>query len=145
MKIPEIKSTRAQSAKKKYKADAFDGTSFTDHLAPVNGPSSQADAPGDAGAVVAVNSILSVQEVEGEVKADQQLRRLIQWGEDILDQLDNIRHDLLLGAIPRERLSGLAQSMRDRKTNISDPGLLSLINEIELRAEVEIAKYSRDI
>ncbi len=50
-----------------------------------------------------------------------------------------------MGAIPLDRMSGLAQAMRDRKMNISDPGLLALINEIELRAEVEIAKYSRDI
>ena len=145
MKIPEIKSTRAQSEKKTQKADESGGTSFTDHLAPARGPVSKADASGNAGAVVAVSSILSVQEVEGEAKEDQQLRRLIQWGEDILDQLDKIRHDLLVGAIPLDRLSGLAQAMRDRKMNISDPGLLALINEIELRAEVEIAKYSRDI
>ena len=145
MKIPEIKSTRAQSAKQTQKADESGGTSFTDHLAPARGPSSKADASSDVGAVLAVSSILSVQEVEGEAKEDQQLRRLIQWGEDILDQLDNIRHDLLMGAIPLDRLSALAQTMRDRKTNVSDPDLLTLINEIELRAEVEIAKYSRNI
>ena len=63
----------------------------------------------------------------------------------IMDHLDQIRQDLLLGVIPMERLSGLAQTMRDRKANISDPDLRSIINEIELRAEVEIAKYSRDI
>ena len=145
MKIPEIKSARAQSAKKTRRANESGGTTFTDHLAPATGPSSKADASGDAGAVVAVSSILSVQEVEGESNEDQQMRRLIKWGEDILDQLDKIRHDLLVGAIPLDRLSGLAQAMRDRKTNISDPGLLALINEIELRAEVEIAKYSRDL
>ena len=145
MKIPEIRSTRAQSAKKTRKADEPSGTTFTDHLAPATEPSSKADASGDAGPVVAVSSILSVQEVGEEANEEQQLRRLIQWGEDILDQLDKIRHDLLVGAIPLDRLSGLAQAMRDRKTNISDPGLLTLIDEIELRAEVEIAKYSRDI
>ena len=145
MKIPEIKSTRAQSTKKTEKADEPGGTTFTDHLAPARGLSSKAEASGDVGPVVAVSSILSVQEVEGEANEDQQMRRLIKWGEDILDQLDKIRHDLLVGAIPLDRLSGLAQAMRDRKTNISDPGLLALINEIELRAEVEIAKYSRDI
>ena len=66
MKIPEIKSTRAQSAKKTQKSDESGGTAFTDHLAPVRGPSSKADASGDAGAVVSVSSILSVQEVEEE-------------------------------------------------------------------------------
>ena len=70
---------------------------------------------------------------------------LIRWGENIIEQLEQIRHDVLVGAIPVKRLTNLAQALRDRNSNISDPRLLSLIREIELRAEVEIAKYSRDI
>lgn len=145
MKIPEIKPTRAQSSKKAKKTDASGGTSFSDHLAPAAGSSSEEGALEEAGAVAPVNSLLSVQEVEGDANADQQRARLIQWGENILDQLEQIRHDLLLGAIPLERLSGLAQALRDRKANISDPDLLTLINDIELRAKVEIEKYSRNI
>ena len=145
MKIPEIKPTRAQSSKKSTKTDASGGTRFSDHLAPAAGPSSGEGAPEEAGAVAPVNSILSLQEVEGDVNADKRRRRLVQWGENILAQLEQIRHDLLLGVIPIERLNGLAQALRDRKTNVSDPELLSLINDIELRAEVEIAKYTRNI
>ena len=145
MKIPEIKSTPAQSAKKAKNTGASSETSFTDHLAPAGGPSSKADVAGDSGAAVPITSLLSVQEVKGDATADQQRGRLILWGEHVLDHLDQIRHDLLLGAIPLERLNSLAQTMRDRKANISDPDLRSLINEIELRAEVEIAKYSRNI
>ena len=70
---------------------------------------------------------------------------LIRWGENIIEQLEQIRHDILVGAIPVKRLTSLAQALRDRNPNISDPQLLSLIREIELRAEVEFAKYSRDI
>ena len=117
MKIPEIKSTSARSAKKTGEGRRR-RDQFTDHLAPASRPSSKADASGDAGAVDAITSILSVQEVEGEANSDQQMRRLIQWGEDILDQLDKIRHDLLMGAIPLERLSGLAQAMRDQSRYI---------------------------
>ena len=145
MKIPEIKSTRAQSAKKAKRTGEAGGSSFTEHLTPAAGPPSEQGAREAVGAVAPVNSIISVQEVVGDVNDDQQSPRLIKWGENILDQLEQIRHDLLLGAIPLERLNGLAKALRDRKANISDPELLSLINDIELRAEVEIAKYSRNI
>lgn len=97
----------------------------------------------ETSAVTPVNSILSAQEVDGGENNNQERRRIIQWGENVLDQLEQIRHDLLRGAIPAERLTELSQKLRDRKKNVLDPDLLSLINDIELRAEVEIAKYSR--
>ena len=144
MKIPEIKQTRAHSTKKARETGEPRRTSFTDHLSSAGGPSSEASGSGEAGAVAPVNSILSVQEVGEGASRDQQRQQLVQWGENVLDHLEKIRHDLLNGAIPLDRLRGLARALRDRRANISDPDLLSLINEIELRAEVEIAKYSRN-
>ncbi len=72
-------------------------------------------------------------------------REMIRYGEDILDKLEELRRDLLVGAIPKDRLANIAQTMRSRKATVSDPRLLDLINDIELRAEVELAKWSRTI
>ena len=55
-----------------------------------------------------------------------------------------IRTGLLIGSIPVNRLSGLAQSMANRKENAADPALRALIEEIELRARVELAKYQNN-
>jgi hypothetical protein len=68
---------------------------------------------------------------------------LAQHGVDILDKLEEIRRDLLAGGIPRERLENLAQTLRARRAHVSDPRLIEIIDEIELRAAVEIAKYGR--
>ncbi|MBO32734.1 MAG: hypothetical protein CMM74_07125 [Rhodospirillaceae bacterium] len=49
------------------------------------------------------------------------------------------------GAIPVERLTNLAQLLKSKRQTVDDENLLKLIDEIELRAEVEIAKLSRHL
>jgi hypothetical protein len=67
------------------------------------------------------------------------------YGEDILDRLDEIQRDLLVGAISKDRLTSLAQTLRRKKSAIDDPSLLRIIKDIELRAEIELAKYTRSL
>jgi hypothetical protein len=63
-----------------------------------------------------------------------------QRGEDLLDGLDEIRHGLLIGALPRERVVRLLAIVRSRREQLADPRLSAILDEIELRAEVELAK-----
>jgi len=65
------------------------------------------------------------------------------YADDILDRLDELRLALLTGRIPEDRLAGIAQVLRARRHASSDPQLNAIIEEIELRAEVEIAKLTR--
>jgi hypothetical protein len=67
--------------------------------------------------------------------------RVAQRGFDMLEILDQVRVGLLAGAIPRERLLALLTMVRSRSVaTADDPRLQSLIEEIELRASVELAK-----
>ena len=50
---------------------------------------------------------------------------------------------LLLGTIPMSKLEQLAQLIRAKREQIDDPKLLEILDEIELRAAVELAKLSR--
>jgi hypothetical protein len=68
-----------------------------------------------------------------------------QCGEDILQRFDDLRHRLLQGSIPKDELVELAQTVRARRRQSDDPALNEIIDEVELRAEVEIAKLTRDI
>jgi hypothetical protein len=97
------------------------------------------DAPA---AVASVDALLAAQAVAGDLEDDVR-RRLIRRGEDILDRLDELRHALLLGVVPKDRLIQLAQMVRARRDKVSDPRLAAVLDEIELRAEVELAKLSR--
>lgn len=95
-----------------------------------------------ASGVASVDAIFVAQAV-GDADEREARQRLIQRGEDILDKLEEIRHGLLLGVVPREKLEALAHSVRARRENCPDPRLAALLDEIELRAEVELAKLSR--
>ncbi len=88
-------------------------------------------------AVGAIEGILAVQEVSDEAGGRS---RGVARGHDLLDRLDEIRHGLLLGAIPRDRLVGLREQVQARRETVTDPQLSAILDEIDLRAAVELAK-----
>ena len=50
---------------------------------------------------------------------------------------------LLTGGLSRDRLAKLAQMLRQPRDQALDPEVAEVLAEIELRAEVELAKLSR--
>lgn len=98
-----------------------------------------AEAPAAIGAVDA----LLVAQAVGDSTDREARQRHIRHAEDILDMLEDLRHGLLLGTVPESKLVKLAEMVHARKEACADPRLAALLDEIELRAEVEIAKLSR--
>ncbi|MBM3507080.1 MAG: hypothetical protein FJX64_05030 [Alphaproteobacteria bacterium] len=64
-------------------------------------------------------------------------------GFDLLDRLDEIRMGLLMGAIPKDRLGNLVRLVRARRDGVMDPKLTAILDDIELRAMVELAKLGQ--
>lgn len=87
-----------------------------------------------------VDALLAAQSVDPA--GDEGRRRAVKRGEDILDRLDEIRHALLTGTLSVSQIQALAGMVRARRDAVADPQLRELLNEIELRAEVEIAKLA---
>lgn len=94
-------------------------------------------------AISAVDALLAVQQADDATSGQSNRQRAISWGEGILDRLDQIRMALLLGHVPPEKLHQIANEVASRKGKTGDPVLESVLNEIEIRAAVEIAKHSR--
>ena len=69
-------------------------------------------------------------------------QRLAARGTEILDRLKEVRRGLLTGTVPKSRLQELAQLVREKRERGADPLISRLLDEIELRAEVELAKLS---
>ena len=63
-------------------------------------------------------------------------------GEVMLAHLEAIRLGLLSGAVPRERLEALARAVKSARDEIADERLAAVLDEIELRARVELAKLA---
>lgn len=96
-----------------------------------------------------LEALLAAQMVDGvDAAGDEEGRRrrqqaMLQRGEDILDRLEELRIGLLLGHVPKDRLAGLSRLVREQREDAQDPQLAALLDEIELRAEVELAKLER--
>ena len=89
------------------------------------------------GRIAKIDTLLALQEVVDPLSGR---RRSIKRGSKLLDHLDEIRHGLLLGEIPMAKLKSLAEALQIERGLVADPGLIQVIDEIELRAQVELAK-----
>lgn len=142
MKISNVGSTKAApSTARKKKASGVGESDFAHELFGA-GEASAPAAPVETHAVGTVESILAVQEVpDAPEERSRGLAR--QYGDDLLDRLESLRRDILVGAIPKEKLANLAHALRAQRGQTDDPRLKEIIDEIELRAKVEIAKLTR--
>ena len=86
-----------------------------------------------------INALLSLQEDQTGDK--DQRRQAVQYGDDLLDELDNLRLSLLTGNYTIVTLQNLAARISQRRVTVTDPHLLSLIDDVELRVKVELAKF----
>lgn len=110
------------------------GGSFADSLS--DNPAAGDPVTG-GGQVGGLNSLLAIQEVEDWTGSK---RQTVERGEDLLDQLEEIRIGLLMGRIPRAGIERLMGRLKEQRQTVQDPGLAETMAEIELRAAVELAK-----
>ena len=144
MKISGTRNISPASRKKVGKTKSEQSPAFASHLKEVKGEPESIANINELSGVTAVGSILTVQEVEDDEGLTSR-KKLKKYGEDVLDRLDEIKQDLLTGDISKDLLTNLAQTLRMKKSTTDDPKLISIIDDIELRAAVELAKYTRKI
>ena len=132
---------RTTSSRKSKKVDGTSSESFSQTLKDAAETARTGVSAGVTG-VASTNSIISIQEISGSM--DERSKGLmLTYGDDLLDRLEELRLCLLDGVIPKDDLAELAHRMREKKQSSDDPVLTEIIEEIELRAEVEIAKLTR--
>jgi len=102
-----------------------------------------AQGPSGVSASAGINSVDALLAAQGvEASGEEERRQARRHGDDILDRLDELRHGLLAGTLTESQLVQLANIVRARRATIADPKMREIIDEIELRAEVEIAKLA---
>ena len=135
MKIPGTGPVQSTTPRRRGQTSQSSGA-FAGELAADKGVKEAAPAT----AAVSTGMLLSVQEV-GD--APDGRRRAVRWGRDILDQLDELRHGLLMGAYPPAKLDNLLAMIRRQQSANTDPNLREILTDIELRAAVELAKLGK--
>jgi hypothetical protein len=97
-------------------------------------PATQASA---AAGVSSVQALIALQEVGGPL---ERRRRAVSRAGRILDVLDEMKLALLGDNLSTATLDRLTRAVRDQREATDDPALELLLNEIEMRAAVEMAK-----
>ncbi len=123
-----VESTALRRVAKGTTDGAFSVSSSPDARAPVIA------APGP---LTALDSILTLQGLDDSTSGRS---KGLAHGEQLLDMLDQVRDGLLAGGIPRATLNRLAVAVGRRHESFADPKLRGVLDEIELRAHVELAK-----
>lgn len=143
MKITNVNGSKTAGSAKRKKSDGGSGSAFAEKLRDAAG--GEGAAPGVSGpGLDGISGILALQEV-GDATDDVPNRgRAMLYGEDVLDRLSEIQDGILTGTIAKDDLVALAQNVRAGRGQLKDERLNTILDEIELRAEVEIAKLTRE-
>lgn len=94
-------------------------------------------------AASALGSLDALMALQGTPDALERRRRARRRADALLDVLDEVRIGLLDGRMPAAALSRLSQTLAQKRESSDDPALDALLDEIEVRAEVERAKLER--
>ncbi len=142
MRITEHNPLKGYAGIKKKIGVSSGNTSFADVLSSAE---SSVDATSDVAATSAtasVGGLLSLQEVSDE---EYNRKKMLQRGHNLLDSLESLRHALLMGQIPVEVLKTLDARLKQQRALTFDPALHEIMDDIELRAAVELAKWEMSL
>ena len=84
-----------------------------------------------------VSTAWMLHEIDGYAQDQKKMREV---GDRLLEHLQNVRLDILAGEITAERMKHLKDALEDSKIELQFPELQEVVNDIKLRAEVELAK-----
>lgn len=117
---------------------------FSDALGGASaGATSGAHSAQSSQAMGSMDALLALQGIDED---DESLRRRrsVRRAETILDRLETLKVRLLAGGIPASALRDIVNGLQADRDSISDPKLAGVLDEIDLRARVELAKLGID-
>lgn len=135
MKIEGPSKTQSASGSKKSGKVESEG-SFEDFIA-----SAPQKAQGAAvtGSIARVDALLSVQGAESPTERAAR-KRMVGRSEVVLHELDRLRHSILTGTMTLGQVIDIADVVASHRERVTDPKLTAILDEIDLRAQIEIAK-----
>ncbi len=140
--VSSQRSTQAMSSSKSG-ASARAGAAFVPSFS-----GAQTQAANDVASLSSLTSISSLLAIQGVDAPDDALtgrKRAVVNARETLDLLDDIKLGLLSGEVPTDKLEGLLERVQHEREGVDDPELNNLLDHIELRARVELAKFGRSV
>ncbi len=137
MKVGGTKGPNSTSKTKK--SSSADGENTVDFSQYVKGGPSEAAGAGATQSIAQLDALLAVQEVEDPTKRAAKKRAHLR-ADSILDNLEQIRLKMLAGDLTVGHMIDVADVVASHRDKIDDPTLTAIMDEIDLRAQVELAK-----
>lgn len=103
------------------------------------GRATSTPTPAAASTIGALGAMLALQEFEDP---RERRARAVKRGHDLLDRLEGLKIALLSGQVPETELDSLVTVLSSRLPT-GDDKLESVLDDIDLRARVELAKRGR--
>jgi hypothetical protein len=110
---------------------------FEPVMTPTAAGASGVTAAGGVARLSSLDALMALQEVGGPL---ERRRRAVGRASKILEALEDLKLDLLDDRLSPAVLESLTRSVREQRAMTDDPRLESLLDEIETRAAVELAK-----
>lgn len=131
------KTGKTDKTKKTGKADGTFG-------AMVTGAAKETAGTAATQSIAKVDSLLAVQGAESATERATK-RRMRERGANVLRQLDHLRLAILTGNMSIGQVIDIADVVASHREKITDPNLTAVLDEIDLRAQIEIAKLRKAI
>lgn len=137
MKIEGPKhSSQIDKKKKADQSGSGDGPAFSSFLSDKAGAAEQKSA---GQSIARVDGLLAVQASEDPTERAAR-KRMTHRAHDILDELDVVKMALLNGNLTAQQIINVSNLVAVNREKVADPQLSNLLDEIDLRAQVELAK-----
>lgn len=140
MRIDQASAAALAAMAQRQRAKDTDRPAFEVDLGRKAGETRSSVGPG---APAGLDTLLALQMVPAAGDPLERRRRGVKRGRTILSALDDLKVAILEGRVPIDRLAHLAASVGERERDSGDEKLEALLDEIELRARVELAKLGR--
>ena len=132
------KSQKTSKTSKTGQANKADGT----FEAMVTGGVKETSGPAASQSIAKVDALLAVQGAEDPTERATR-GRMRERGENVLRKLDNIRLGILTGQLNIGQLIDIADVVASHREKITDAEMSAVLDEIDLRAQIEIAKMRK--
>ncbi len=139
MKVEGPSKTREVSKSKKAEKASEAEAAFGEFLASAPKETTKASA---SNSIAAVDALLAVQAVD-DPTARAARKRMRVRADNLLNELDKIKSALLGGTLTIGHCIDIADVVAEHRENVEDPALTGILDEIDLRAQVEIAKMRK--
>ncbi len=139
MKIDRLSSFGTSAARRSERNGTTKSGGFAKALS-LNDDAPPVSAVGGGAALAPVDALLALQEVSDDAGGRNRGRR---HGEALLEHLDDLHLGLLSGCMSLDALERLSAMVSAKRDTVGDSRLSQILDEIEVRAAVELAKLGR--